>query len=119
MALRITTDEDQGWIRPARVLTTGPPAASVSDTHGMSVTANGSELSLRQQEFAERMDCAFAVPCGDQSVCLYRVVEHDTIRWIVAVDGSVLDWTVFHSRVSAPSISSFRDGAASSPRAAA
>jgi hypothetical protein len=56
-------------------------------------------LSRRQQEFADRMDCRTATRCIDQSVCFYRVIAHETVRWIIAIDGSVLDWTVFHSSV--------------------
>jgi hypothetical protein len=37
-----------------------------------------------------------AMRCVDQSVCFYRVIAHETIRWIVDADGAVLDWTVFH-----------------------
>lgn len=62
--------------------------------------SNGTEaqsLSRGQQEFAERMDCGTVVPCVDETVCLYRVISHETIRWIVDVDGAVLDWAVFHS----------------------
>jgi hypothetical protein len=54
-------------------------------------------LSHRQQEFAERMDCGKFVRCVGEAVCFYRVVAYETIRWIVATDGSVLDWSVFHS----------------------
>jgi hypothetical protein len=55
-------------------------------------------LSNPQQEFAERMDCGGKVMrCVGEAVCFYREVAHETIRWIVAVDGSVLDWSVFHS----------------------
>ena len=53
-------------------------------------------LSDRQREFAERMDCRMAMRCVDESVCFYRVVAHETIRWIVDVHGSVLDWSVFN-----------------------
>jgi hypothetical protein len=54
-------------------------------------------LSHRQEEFAERMDCGKVMRCVGEAVCFYREVAHETIRWIVAVDGSVLDWSVFHS----------------------
>jgi hypothetical protein len=43
------------------------------------------------------MDCGKFVRCVGEAVCFYRVVAYETIRWIVAVDGSVLDWSVFHS----------------------
>jgi hypothetical protein len=65
----------------------------------MSEGALGLRLSHRQQEFADRMDCRTAMRCVDQSVCLYRVVAQETIRWIVDIDGAVLDWAVFHSRI--------------------
>lgn len=32
----------------------------------------------------------------NQAVCFYRVAAHETIRWIVDVNGSVLDWSIFH-----------------------
>jgi hypothetical protein len=76
-------------------------------------------LSCRQQEFADRMDCRTVTYCVDQSVCFYRVIAHQTIRWIIAIDGSVLDWTVFHSNTSSRAVSESRDVAALSPRAAA
>lgn len=57
----------------------------------------GLELTREQLEFAERMGCGTAALGVDRSVCLYRVVEHETIRWIVDADGSLLDWTVFHA----------------------
>jgi hypothetical protein len=56
-------------------------------------------LTRRQLEFAERMDCRVATRCVDESVCFYRVVAQETIRWIVDVNGSVLDWTVFHNGI--------------------
>lgn len=56
-------------------------------------------LSSGQQEFADRMECGTVTRCVDQSVCFYRVIAHETIRWIVDVDGAVLDWAVFHSGV--------------------
>lgn len=55
------------------------------------------DLSSRQREFAARMDCRLVTRCANDSVCLYRVLDHETVRWIVDTDGSVLDWTVFHS----------------------
>jgi hypothetical protein len=54
-------------------------------------------LSHRQKEFAERMDCRTGMRCVDESVCFYRVVAHETIRWIVDINGGVLDWSVFHT----------------------
>ena len=60
---------------------------------------DGHALSRGQQEFAERMDCGMVMRGVDQSVCLYRVVAHETIRWIVDIDGAVLDWAIFHSSV--------------------
>jgi hypothetical protein len=63
----------------------------------MTESATGAGLTRRQQEFAERMDCRLVTPCPDRSVCFYRVIAHETVRWIVDVDGSVLDWTVFHA----------------------
>lgn len=58
---------------------------------------DGEGLSTGQREFAERMGCRTATRCVDHSVCLYRVIAHETIRWIVSVDGAVLDWAIFHS----------------------
>lgn len=63
----------------------------------MSKGKDGQVLSSGQQEFADRMECGTVTRCVDQSVCFYRVIAHETIRWIVDVDGAVLDWTVFHS----------------------
>lgn len=65
----------------------------------MSKGKDGQGLSTGQQEFAERMDCGTVMRCVDQSVCFYRVIAHETIRWIVDVDGAVLDWAVFHSGI--------------------
>ena len=65
----------------------------------MSEATEGLGLSRKQQEFAERMDCRAVMRCVDQAVCFYRVVAHETIRWIVDADGSVLDWSVFHTRI--------------------
>lgn len=62
-------------------------------TNGM----DGSGLSSGQIEFAERMGCGAVMRCVGESVCFYRVIAHETIRWIVDIDGSVLDWAVFHS----------------------
>lgn len=56
-------------------------------------------LSRGQREFADRMDCGTVMRCVDHSVCFYRVIAHETIRWIVDDDGSVLDWAVFHNSV--------------------
>ncbi len=67
------------------------------DTEWMSTGADRLRLSRRQQEFADRVDCRIVTRCVDQAVCFYRVISHETIRWIVDVDGAVLDWTVFHS----------------------
>lgn len=63
----------------------------------MSDVADGLRLSRGQQEFADRMDCGMVMRCVAESVCFYRVIAQETIRWIVDADGSVLDWTVFHS----------------------
>jgi hypothetical protein len=56
-------------------------------------------LSRRQQEFADRMDCKMVTRCVNQSVCFYRVIAHVTVRWIVDINGRVLDWNVFHSSI--------------------
>lgn len=45
------------------------------------------------------MDCKLMTRCVNQSVCVYRVVAHVTVRWIVDINGRVLDWNVFHSSV--------------------
>lgn len=65
----------------------------------MSDGAHALGLSQGQREFAERMECRMAMRCVDQAVCFYRVIAHETIRWIVDIDGAVLDWTVFHSSI--------------------
>jgi hypothetical protein len=62
-------------------------------TEGM----DGTALSSGQREFADRMDCWTMTRCVDRAVCFYRVIAHETVRWIVDVDGSVLDWAIFHS----------------------
>ncbi len=54
-------------------------------------------LSHRQWEFADRMDCRLVTPCANGSVCVYRVLPDETIRWIIGTDGSVLDWAIFHT----------------------
>ncbi|HET9093482.1 MAG TPA: hypothetical protein VFN36_00235, partial [Solirubrobacteraceae bacterium] len=54
-------------------------------------------LSTRQREFADRMGCRLVTRCADGAVCLYRVIAHETVRWIVDADGSVVDWAVFRS----------------------
>ena len=56
-------------------------------------------LSRGQQEFAERMDCGTVMRGADESVCMYRVIAHETIRWIVDTDGAVLDRAVVHSGI--------------------
>jgi hypothetical protein len=56
-------------------------------------------LSRRQAEFGDRMDCKLVARCVNQSVCFYRVLAHVTVRWIVDINGRVLDWNVFHSSV--------------------
>jgi hypothetical protein len=63
----------------------------------MSESTDRLGLSRRQQEFADRMDCEIVTRCVNQSVCLYRVIARETIRWIVDIDGRVLDWNVFHT----------------------
>jgi hypothetical protein len=60
---------------------------------------DGQGPSRGQLEFAERMDCGMVMRCVGQAVCLYRVISHETIRWIVDSDGTVLDWAVFHAGV--------------------
>lgn len=45
------------------------------------------------------MDCRQVMRGIDEAVCFYRVVAHETIRWIVDINGSVLDWSVFRSGV--------------------
>jgi hypothetical protein len=72
---------------------------SGADTMVMSEGTDRLGLSRRQQEFADRMDCRLLTRCVGQSVCFYRVIAQETVRWIVAIDGSVLDWTVFHSGI--------------------
>jgi hypothetical protein len=69
------------------------------DTTFMTEGTDRLGLSHRQKEFAERMDCRMAMRCVDESVCFYRVVAHETIRWIVDTNGSVLDWSVFRSGI--------------------
>jgi hypothetical protein len=65
----------------------------------MTTGTDSLRLSPGQQEFAERMDCGQVMRGTDQAVCFYRVVAHETIRWIVDVNGSVLDWSIFRSGV--------------------
>ncbi len=52
-------------------------------------------LTRGQREFAEHMRCEPTVRCGDSAVGFYRVLEDETVRWIVDASGAVLDWTVF------------------------
>jgi len=71
----------------------------IAETSGMTEGTDRLGLSHSQKEFAERMDCRSATRCVDESVCLYRVVANETIRWIVDINGSVLDWSVFHTSI--------------------
>lgn len=59
--------------------------------------AAAKNLSRRQLEFAERVHCSTAIAGVNQAACLYRELQHETIRWIVDPDGCVLDWTVFRT----------------------
>lgn len=70
---------------------------SAADIDRMISIEDNPELSDGQRRFAKRMDCRTAMPGVDRAVCFYRVIATRTVRWIVAVDGRVLDWAVFHT----------------------
>jgi len=52
-------------------------------------------LSEQQRSFAARVGGTRAVRCAHGVACVYRAINGGTIRWIVASDGVLLDWSVF------------------------
>lgn len=52
-------------------------------------------LSPLQRRFAAEAQATVGPHCVGDAVCMYREIPNATIRWIVDVDGNVLDLSTF------------------------